>query len=826
MLFREAKSATLPLLPLREVVVFPHTPMSLIVGRPRSLAAVNAAMQRPSREIFLAAQRNGDRANPEPDDIHEYGTIAAIDQLLNLPDGNTKILVDGRRRARILRHVNNPDWFEVEVQEYVPATEVPNEVQALVRTVKAAFERYVKLNRAVPAEMLLQVNALEDPDHLADMLVAPLQFKLVERQELLQVIDPAVRLERIYKALLAEIEFLQVEKKLKSRVKRERESNQREAWLSEQMKAIQKEFGDKEGRSDLEELAQAIAAKDLPDHAQDRAEKELRKLSQMNLMSAEATVVRNYLDWIVGLPWREQGDRHSDLRAAAEILNQDHFGLRTIKERILEYLAVSVLVERMRGPILCLVGPPGVGKTSLARSIARATDRPFVKISLGGVRDEAEIRGHRRTYIGAMPGKLLHAMKRASRVDPVILLDEVDKMSADFRGDPAAALLEVLDPEQNATFSDHYLDLDYDLSRVTFICTANSLQGIPLPLQDRLEIIELSGYTEQEKLGIARKYLLPRQLELHGIGERNLSLSNEAILLGIRRYTKESGVRELERQLARICRKVARRVVLAQSDTPSPSPSSVVPSSPPKVAPHVKVVTGNLHQLLGPPRYALGQRDPDDQIGLVRGLAVSPWGGELLNIEATSVPGKGQLILTGRLGDWLKESASAGFTYLRSRAEALHLDSDFHENCDFHIHYPGNPLKTDGPSAGIAMATAMVSALTGIAVRADTAMTGEITLRGRVLAIGGLKEKVLAAHRAGITRVLIPDENVKDLEEIPPRVRESMELVPVSHMDRVLVEALVGGGSNKIFAPSGSQPEIDVDSDRATRPSGSGVAGS
>jgi ATP-dependent Lon protease len=803
----DPRSVVLPMLPLREVVVFPYTPMSLIVGRPRSLSAVNAALQRKDREIFLAAQRNGDRVNPELEDIYGFGTIAVIDQVLNLPDGNTKILVEGRRRARVVEHRANHEWFEVVVEEFPGAAEVGPELAALMRTVKATFERYVKLNRAVPPEMLVSVNALEDPDRLADTLVAPLQFRMSERQELLELVDPAARLERIYKALLAEIEFLQVEKKLKSRVKRERESNQREVWLSEQMKAIQKEFGDKEGRSDLEELAQAIAAKDLPDHAQERAEKELRKLSQMNLMSAEATVVRNYLDWIVGLPWRERGEGRADLPTATQVLDNDHFGLRQVKERILEYLAVGALVNPMRGPILCLVGPPGVGKTSLARSIARATDRPFVKIALGGVRDEAEIRGHRRTYIGAMPGKVLHAMKRAGRVDPVLLLDEVDKMSADFRGDPAAALLEVLDPEQNHAFTDHYLDLDYNLAQVTFVCTANSLQGIPLPLQDRLEILEISGYTEQEKLGIARKYLLPRQLELHGISERHLAMSNEALLLAVRRYTKESGVRELERQVARICRKVARRVVQTGTTT------------------RVKVVTANVHQLLGTPRYSYGQRETEDQLGQVKGLAVSPWGGELLNIEAAAVPGKGQLILTGRLGDWLKESATAGFTYLRSRAEALHLDTDFHENCDFHIHYPGNPLKTDGPSAGIAMATAMVSALTGIPVRADTAMTGEITLRGRVLPIGGLKEKVLAAHRAGITRVLIPEENVKDLDDVPPRVREAMEVIAVSHMDRVLVEALVGGAGSKIFAPPRTEPEIAVDSPRADRPIGTGFGG-
>jgi ATP-dependent Lon protease len=772
---------TLPLLPLREVVVFPHTPMSLIVGRPKSLAAVEAANSSGSREIFLAAQRS-ENVNPDEGDVYAFGTVATLDQVLNLPDGNTKILVEGRRRARVVRFVPNERFFEVELEEPEALSEVGLEVQALVRTVKTTFERFVKLNRAVPPEMLLTVNALEDPDRLADTLVAPLNFKIEERQQLLELVDPGARLERIYKALLTEIEFLQVEKKLKSRVKRERENNQREFWLNEQMKAINKEIGDKEGRSDLEELAQALAAKNLPAEVQGRAEKELRKLSQMNMMSAEATVARNYLDWIVALPWSEISEGEVSLSEAARVLDADHFGLRRIKERILEYLAVSTLVDKMRGPILCLVGPPGVGKTSLARSIANATRRPFVKISLGGVRDEAEIRGHRRTYIGAMPGKILHAMKRAEKVDPVILLDEVDKMSADFRGDPSAALLEVLDPEQNSQFQDHYLDIDYDLSNVTFICTANTLQGIPLPLQDRLEIIELSGYTEQEKVAIARRYLQPRQMELNGLTERNLAVSNRAVLDIIRRYTKESGVRDLERQLARISRKVARRVVKYGPET------------------RIKVVTANLERLLGAARFLVDRREQEDQIGLVKGLAVSPWGGELLNIEVATVPGKGNLQLTGRLGDWLQESGRAAFTYIRSRADALGLETDFHQTTDIHVHYPGNALRTDGPSAGIAMATAIVSALTGIPVRADTAMTGEITLRGRVLPIGGLKEKVLAAHRGGITRVIVPDENVKDLDEIPANVTAEVQIVPVSHMDRVLKEALAGSPAVDLFS--------------------------
>jgi len=778
-----------PMVPLREVVVYPGTPVSLIIGRARSLAAIEAASKSDAGEVFLAAQRAGDNVNPTADDVYDFGTIASIEQILKLPDGNTKLLVEGRRRARVTRHVEHADMFLVELEEFT-ATHDPSDVEltALCRTVKTTFERYVKLNRAVPPEMLLSVNAIEQPDRLADTLIAPLQFKLAERQELLEMVDPRKRLERVYKALLTEIEFLQVEKKLKTRVKRERENNQREYWLNEQMKAIQKELGDKEGRTDLEELAQQLASKNLPEHAQARAEKELRKLSQMNTMSAEATVVRNYLDWIVALPWAASGDDDVALTQAAEVLDEDHFGLRKVKERILEYLAVSTLVDQMRGPILCLVGPPGVGKTSLARSIARATDRPFVKIALGGVRDEAEIRGHRRTYIGAMPGKLIHGMKRAEAIDPVMLLDEVDKMSADFRGDPSAALLEVLDPEQNASFQDHYLDIDYDLSKVTFICTANSLQGIPLPLQDRLEIIQLSGYTEAEKVAIARRYLLPRQLEANGITADNLTLSSKALQETIRHYTKESGVRDLERQIARMCRKVARLVVDRGPDS------------------HVKIVTGNLKKVLGSPRFLIGRREKEDVVGMVKGLAVSPWGGELLNIEVATVPGKGKLLLTGRLGDWLKESGNAALTYVRSRQEALRLDPDFAETTDLHIHYPGNALKTDGPSAGIAMATALVSALTGIPVRADTAMTGEITLRGRVLPIGGLKDKVLAAHRGGITRVLAPQQNRKDLDDIPANVLQDLEVVLVDHMDRVLKEALTGERAEEIFGSRRAEP--------------------
>ena len=786
------------MMPLREVVVFPNAPISLIVGRPRSVAAVKSANER-GGEIFLIAQRSGDQLDPSPDDVYEFGTIASIEQTLHLPDGNMKILVEGRRRARLIRYCDNPDFFEVEVEEFHPR-EASVEVQAMVRAVKTTFERYVKLNRSVPPEMLLTVNALEDADRLADTLISVLQFKLAEKQELLEEVDVERRLERVYKALLTEIEFLQVEKKLKHRVKRERESNQREYWLNEQMKAIQKELGDKDGKGELGELAEGLANKALPLAVSERAEKELRKLSQMNLMSAEATVLRNYLDCILELPWMEVTEDKPNLKTAGEILNEDHFGLKEVKERILEYLAVETLVSRMRGPILCLVGPPGVGKTSLARSIARATGRPFVKMSLGGVRDEAEIRGHRRTYIGAMPGKLIQSMKRAKAVDPVFLLDEVDKMSSDFRGDPASALLEVLDPEQNSMFNDHYLDLDYDLSKVMFICTANSLRGIPAPLQDRMEILELSGYTEQEKVAIARRYLIPKQMEMHGLTDEDVTISNRAVLEVVRRYTMESGVRGLEQQIAKVNRKVARRIVHLGLDK------------------RVGIAAGNLTKVLGTPKFEYGVREKEDQVGLVKGLAVAPWGGTLKNIEVAAVAGKGKLILTGQLGDVLKESANAGFTYVRSRSDALGLEVDFHESHDFHIHYPGSVIGVDGPSAGISMAVALVSALTSIPVRSDTALTGEITLRGRVLPVGGIKEKILAAHRGGITRVLIPEKNGKDLKEIPSYVTKDLEIILVSHMDRVLKESLSEAESAELFGSYGTDTELAADMGTSSNP--------
>ena len=788
-----------PVLPLRDLVVFPGMTVPLIVGRPGSQAAADQAWQG-SVPLLLVTQKAGDAGPPTPDALYDVGTLGSVLQLVSLPDGNLKVLVEGRQRARVDALEPRGDLLmgTATVLEDSPVDD-PNAGKEEVRRVREAFETYARLNKGIPPEMLLRVESIEEPSALADLLVAHLLgFKMEDRQALLAELDPVRRLDRVLRYLRGENEILQVERKIKSRVKRQIERNHKEVYLNEQMQAIQKELGEKdEFKAEFGELQERLRSKDMPDVARARGERELRKLRMMSPMSAEATVVRNYLDWLLSLPWNETTEERRDLAFAQAVLDEDHFGLEKVKDRILEQLAVETLVEKSRGPILCLVGPPGVGKTSLGRSIARATGRPFVRQALGGVRDEAEIRGHRRTYIGALPGKILQSLRSAGASNPVFLLDEIDKMSTDFRGDPSSALLEVLDPEQNDTFSDHYLDLNYDLSRVMFVCTANGLAGIPGPLRDRLEIIELSGYTANEKLRIAERYLIPKQRSACGLEPENIQVEPEAVLRVVQQYTREAGVRGLERELARLCRKVARRVV--EEDE----------------AVSVRVDAQSVDAILGVPRHVRADLVREPEVGLVKGLAVTPWGGEVLEIEVSVLPGKGKLILTGRLGDWLKESATAAFSYVRRRAEVLGVAADVHETHDLHVHYPGNSLKTDGPSAGIAMTTALVSALTNVPVRSGLAMTGEVSLRGRVLPIGGLKSKLLAAWRQGLTTVLVPEVNQKDVPEVPAEVRSGLEVVIVRHMDDVLAHALVWPeGPPSWLADAGvqvvSQSEPDV----------------
>jgi ATP-dependent Lon protease len=763
-----------PLLPLRDIIVFPHMVVPLFVGREKSIAALEEAM-RSDKFVLLAAQRQAKTNEPAPDDIFQVGTLGTIVQLLRLPDGTVKVLVEGKQRARVLRYVAAEKFFHVEYELLIERAERSVEVEALIREVQSTFETYLKLNKQIPPEMLMTVQGIDDPSRLADTIVVHLSsIKLEDRQEILENDDPKSRLERLYQLMRGEIEILQVERRIRTRVKKQMEKTQKEYYLNEQMQAIQRELGEKdEFRSELQELEQKLKKKQgISKEGLDKGLRELKKLQMMSPMSAEATVVRNYLDWIVSLPWGERTDERYDIEEAERILEEDHYGLKKIKERIVEYLAVQALVRKLKGPILCFVGPPGTGKTSLARSVARATDRKFIRLSLGGVRDEAEIRGHRRTYIGALPGKIIQCLKKIGTGNPVFLLDEVDKMSSDFRGDPAAALLEVLDPEQNFMFNDHYLDLDYDLSDVLFITTANLLSGIPLPLQDRMEIIELSSYTEFEKLNIAMRYLVPRQREDCGLKDVDLTVTEGAIRTAINHYTREAGVRNLEREISSICRKVARMVVKDGKDQ------------------KIHIDAREVPRFLGVPRFAVGKKEDQDRVGLVNGLAVTSTGGDLLPAEVSVVPGKGKLILTGRIGEVMQESATAALTYVRSRADRLGLENGFHKLVDIHVHFPEGAVPKDGPSAGVTAATCLVSALTKTPVRQDVAMTGEITLRGRVLPIGGLKEKILAAHRGRVRTVIMPKENRKDIHDIPSRVLKVMRLVLVEHMDEVLREAL------------------------------------
>jgi len=771
----------LPLMPLRDIVVFPHMVVPLFVGREKSINALEHSMNL-EKSIFLSSQKDAKIDEPSEKDIHAVGTIGTVLQLLRLPDGTVKALVEGKGRGRIINYLPNPDFFYVEIEPITEPADQPSMVEALTRSVNDTFEKYAKVNKKIPPEVLSTVSSITEPSRLADTIVAHLNLKLADKQTLLETISPAERLEKLYELMRGEIEVLEIEQRIKNRVKKQMEKTQKEYYLNEQMRAIQKEMGEKDDlRNEIQELEERLKKKRLSREATAKVQHEIKKLKMMSPMSAEATVVRNYIDWIMSLPWYEKTRDQLDLTEAERILEEDHYGLEKPKERILEYLAVQSLVKKIKGPILCLVGPPGVGKTSLARSVARATGRNFVRLSLGGVRDEAEIRGHRRTYIGALPGKIIQSLRKAKSNNPVFCLDEVDKMSTDFRGDPSAALLEVLDPEQNHAFNDHYLDLDYDLSEVMFITTANTLYSIPAPLQDRMEIIRLPGYTEDEKLNIARQFLIKKQVRFNGLKQENIHFSDEAVLQIIRRYTREAGVRNLEREIASICRKAARELVKSRSDS------------------QIRITAKNVSKHLGVPKYRYGVAEEKDEIGLVTGLAWTEFGGEILSTEVIIMPGRGHLTLTGKLGDVMQESAQAALSYVRSRAAQLGLNENFYRKVDIHIHIPEGAIPKDGPSAGITIATAIVSALVKKPVRRDMAMTGEITLRGRVLPIGGLKEKIMAAHRGNIKTVLVPSENEKDIKEIPARILKNINLIPVGHMDEVLERAIILPQGESLF---------------------------
>ncbi|WP_343226158.1 endopeptidase La [Luteimonas sp. BDR2-5] len=773
----------LPVLPLRDVVVFPHMVIPLFVGRDKSIRALDLAMEADKR-ILLVAQKSAETDDPAADDLYQIGTLAHVLQLLKLPDGTIKVLVEGIERVS-LRDIHEHDGALA--GQGVPVAPVegrePREVEAIARSLMSLFEQYVKTNRKLPPELLQTLSGIDEPGRLADTIAAHLGVRLADKQRLLEATDTADRLELLVGFVDGEIDVQQMEKRIRGRVKSQMEKSQREYYLNEQMKAIQKELGEiDDAPNDIEEIARKIAEAGMPKPVEAKARAEFNKLKQMPPMSAEASVVRNYLDWLLGVPWKKRSKVRKDLKVAQDTLDADHYGLEKVKERILEYLAVQTRVKQMKGAILCLVGPPGVGKTSLGQSIAKATNRKFVRMSLGGVRDEAEIRGHRRTYVGSMPGRIVQNLNKVGTKNPLFLLDEIDKMSMDFRGDPASALLEVLDPEQNNSFNDHYLEVDLDLSEVMFVATSNSL-NIPGPLLDRMEVIRIPGYTEDEKLNIAIRYLLPKQLKANGLKADELKVSEGAIRDIVRYYTRESGVRNLEREIAKICRKVVKEIALA-------GPVQGKGAAKGKAVKTVKVTDKNLDTYLGVQRFDFGRAEQDNEVGLVTGLAWTEVGGDLLQIEATQVPGKGQLTLTGQLGDVMKESASAAMSVVRARAERLGIELDFLQKHDIHVHVPDGATPKDGPSAGIAMATTLVSLLTKIPVRADVAMTGEITLRGRVTAIGGLKEKLLAALRGGIKTVIIPEENRKDLADIPKNVTEGMKIVPVKYIDEVLDLAL------------------------------------
>lgn len=768
----------LPLLPLRGILVFPYMVIHLDVGREKSVNAIEEAMIQ-AREIFLVTQKEAQTDDPQEEDIYRIGTIAEIKQLLKLPGGTIRVLVEGLSRAEIVRYVAYEPYIKVEVREYSEEQPKTSEIEALMRSLVYQFEQYVKMSKKIPPETVVSVISLEEPGRLADIIASHLALRIADKQMILEALDVKRRLEALCEILAKEMEILELERKINIRVRKQMEKTQKEYYLREQMKAIQKELGEKDERvAEGEELREKIAKAEFPKEVEEKALKEVERLEKMPPMVAEAVVVRNYLDWLLSLPWQKETRDRLNLDVAEKILDEDHYGLKKPKERILEYLAIRKLANKMKGPIICFVGPPGVGKTSLAKSIARALERKFVRMSLGGVRDEAEIRGHRRTYVGAMPGRIIQGIRQAGSRNPVFLLDEIDKMSMDFRGDPSAALLEVLDPEQNHTFSDHYIEVPFDLSRVMFITTANSQYNIPRPLLDRMELIYLSGYTEEEKVRIGTNYLLPKQLKEHGLKPEQIALSENVFRKIIREYTREAGVRNLEREIAAICRKAARQIVKDKQKK-------------------VKVTVQNLEQYLGIPRYRYGVAEKDSQVGVATGLAWTESGGDVMAIEVALLRGKGQLTMTGKLGEVMKESAQASFSYVRSKATELGIDEKFHENYDIHIHVPEGAIPKDGPSAGITMATALASALSNRRVRPDLAMTGEITLRGRVLPVGGIKEKVLAAHRAGIKTILLPRDNKKDLEEIPVNVKRKLQFVLVEHMDEVLARALEETGTNE-----------------------------
>ena len=782
-IFKSDSNLEMPLLPLRDIVVYPHMVAPLFVGRDKSIAALSRAMQK-DKTIFLSTQNNAAIDEPGESDIYTTGTIGTILQLLRLPDGTVKALIEGKQRAKIEQYIDDEETFVVELSQVIDEEGLKDDSEslALVRAITDVFKEYAKINKSISKDVVNNILSITDSHQFADTVSAHVPFKIKEKQQLLETVGISNRLALLLKFLKNESEIYSMGQKIKGRVQSQISKSQKNYYLNEQMRAIKKEMGGADTDDDLGELEDRIEAKEMSKEAEEKVRSEFKKLKMMSPMSAEANVVRNYIDWMLDLPWFETSELKTDLNEAEDILNEDHYGLKKPKERILEYLAVQTLVKKIRGPIICLVGPPGVGKTSLAKSVARATDREFIRLSLGGVRDEAEIRGHRRTYVGAMPGKILQNLKKAKVNNPVFCLDEVDKMTTDFRGDPSSALLEVLDPEQNNTFNDHFLDCDYDLSEILFITTANTLHDIPLPLQDRMEIITISGYTEYEKYNIGKEFLVPKLIEMNGLSVDNINFSKKSIYNIIQRYTREAGVRNLERELSSVCRKIAYDIVKKKSE------ESLV---------NVSVKT--IQKFLGQPKFRHGQIEEKDQIGIVTGLAWTQFGGELLSVETAVMPGKGELIVTGKLGDVMKESARAAVSYVRSRADEFSIESDFYKKYDLHIHIPEGAIPKDGPSAGITMCTAILSALTKRPVKRNVAMTGEITLRGRVLPIGGLKEKLLAAHRGGIEKIIIPIENERDVKEIPPSITKHFEIIPVEHLDDVFLSALVIKDDENIF---------------------------